>query len=311
MKLRDYGLTTEKLEDLLNQEKPEDLVNEDLIVEYARVSTQASSDIAAYDKEIEGLLSHKGDLERLIEASKLAEDRGAEVAKLLEELNSQGISVLLRTDFIWVEFVLDIQPLLTKRTTEIKGALERIGGRLENLKDLRNRANALRGWVDYFWWYEAFRQSAVQHADSAVPGMTETGTASDVGGNAGSHAGNAMAKLLSDAQAATAITDDIVEQLRKEGAKKDSDAAKSARIQQFLGVASTVLSSGDTIGGAISKRGEASSTTPRIKFDSGEVNKIAPPKRNPPAPKTLSLPQRLPDKLPENPGPVINWKSKS
>ncbi|WP_299773240.1 hypothetical protein [uncultured Tateyamaria sp.] len=285
----------------------EALSDEDLINGYARVSQQTSSDIVAYDKEIDGLLSHKSDLESLVEASKLAEDKATEVAALFEELNAKGISVLARTDLVWSEFILFIQPRLTERTTQIEEALKRTDGRVENLKDVRARANSLREWVDYFWWYEVYRQSAVQNASLAVPGMEPLGTADTVAGNAGSDAANAMAKLLADAQAAAGVTNDVVQQLAAEGARKDSDAAKSARIRQLLGVASTVLSSGNTIGEAVSNGGAGNGATPRIEFDVGEVEVITPPRYKPSAPQPPVIPQQLPEKLPEKPGPIF-WQ---
>lgn len=234
LKGRDYGLVTSDLEKMNSAE---------LIETYASVSAQAEADIVAYKVEISEILDHREELSDLIQASELAEFKGVEVEKLLGDLNDSGISILSRTDIVWMEFSLYIGPRLSSRTSAIREAEDRLQKRQLNLELLLKRSEKLRESVDASWWWETFREGAANSTQtSIVPGMEALETAGNAGESAGSDASSEFTQLIARTIEVSNATKTLVERLTQEAAKMDREAAKSSQISNLIGLVSAIAS---------------------------------------------------------------------
>lgn len=278
---RSYDLNTATLEKLSDTE---------LIREYAVASNQVTSDIERYDEELGRLDDHKADLLLDLNKSDSAFDHGIEVAKKFRELGDEGKLQLPSVNQTWVEFEIYIIPEITERSNAINEAIERVNARIQNLQNVRERAEKFREWVDFFWWYEVFKQGPSSQQGGQVAGMNALNTAKSVDDNAVSDGEAAIGGILAETRAAKKLNEGIVAELERERAAKDSRAARLGRMQSLLSLSSSVLS-------ASSKLSQTES--PRIQFKANEVKELAPDTNLPP-----TEPLVIPDSLVEPEVPI-------
>ncbi|CUH99082.1 hypothetical protein [Leisingera aquaemixtae] len=213
--------------------------------EYSRVTDLIYGELERIDSELGFLESEKSKFEDVSRESNEAYDRGLHLQKVFEEINSDGVSAILGTDYIWVEMAVYIQPALAKRAGAAEDALNRVDAQIENLKRIRTDAANLGEWANFFAWYELLREG-VRNSRLEFGGLDSLKKSEEIAGRLGSKSARSMEAVLQESVAVIARGKEAVEQLAASAASKDEAAAKSGNYSNILGLLSAFSSAANS-----------------------------------------------------------------
>jgi hypothetical protein len=184
---------------------------------------------------------------RLRDESRETLDRGLQMERVLEEVNSSAASPLLnayggRIGFMLLDVTEHINPSLTERWQAATNLVRKYDLVIGEVEDAGKPIKALEDWTGFYQWQEAVRTQApftkeMDEANRLQEEIQSTGRRSVPGASAQAQFINKLAERMHQ-ETGIAITraKDLIEQARR----RDAAAARQAEMDALVNLAATI-----------------------------------------------------------------------